>query len=282
MFRRISSQRLMAILVVVVLVAGTGIAHAAGPKKLKQRGTFPLVISATGSYVLTSNITVPDVNTTAISVQADNVTIDLNGFSIQGPVVCTGAPVTSCSPTGSGIGVDANGRSGVTLRDGLIQGMGSNGASLGAGYRFENVTATNNGGSGLVAGGGNGTAIGCIAKSNRASGLDMARGSVQNSTAEFNGGVGIGATTVSGCYAGANGSAGISALSVTGSAADSNGARGIAASGVVANSTAVNNGSNGMSAAVATGCYASGNGSNPQILTTGITGQNICGASPCP
>src|SRR5690242_21281609 len=63
---------------------------------------FPVTIAAPGSYKLSGNLTVPDANTTAIQITADNVTIDLNGFSIIGPVVCSGFPVTSCTTTGSG------------------------------------------------------------------------------------------------------------------------------------------------------------------------------------
>src|SRR6266571_8801026 len=60
---------------------------------------FPVIISVAGSYKLSGNLTVPDANTTAILITADNVTIDLNGFSIVGPSVCVGTPVTSCSPS---------------------------------------------------------------------------------------------------------------------------------------------------------------------------------------
>src|SRR6266567_2659981 len=67
---------------------------------------FPVTISVAGSYRLSGNLTVPDANTTAIEITADDVTIDLNGFSIIGPTVCSGGPpVTSCSPTGSGAGI---------------------------------------------------------------------------------------------------------------------------------------------------------------------------------
>src|SRR5438093_8400021 len=58
---------------------------------------FPVTISVTGSYKLSGNLTVPDANTTAILINADDVTIDLNGFSIIGPTVCG---ELSC-PTGS-------------------------------------------------------------------------------------------------------------------------------------------------------------------------------------
>src|SRR5438270_1570559 len=54
---------------------------------------FPVTISVPGSYRLSGNLMVPDAHTSAISITADHVTIDLNGFSIIGPTVCTGRPV---------------------------------------------------------------------------------------------------------------------------------------------------------------------------------------------
>src|SRR5437867_140385 len=93
----------LAMFTAILLVAPAG---ASGPRKLKQPKTFPLTISEPGSYILVTNITVPDANTTAISITADNVTLDLGGFSIMGPTVCSGGPpVTSCAPSGTGIGI---------------------------------------------------------------------------------------------------------------------------------------------------------------------------------
>src|SRR5512139_1391685 len=80
---------------------------------------FPVSITRSGSYRLSSDLTVPDADTTAIDVTttASDVTIDLNGFSIVGPVVCTNTssvanPPTSCAPIpsssslfGPGVGV---------------------------------------------------------------------------------------------------------------------------------------------------------------------------------
>src|SRR5215472_16787685 len=60
---------------------------------------LPVTITTAGSYRLTSNLTVPNATTDGIDVNADNVTIDLNGFIILGP--CVGSP---CSPTGAGVG----------------------------------------------------------------------------------------------------------------------------------------------------------------------------------
>src|SRR2546421_5801594 len=51
---------------------------------------FPVTISVSGSYRLSGNLVVPDANTTAVEITAADVTIDLNGFSVIGPTVCTG------------------------------------------------------------------------------------------------------------------------------------------------------------------------------------------------
>src|SRR5947199_9680744 len=64
---------------------------------------FPVTISVPGSYKLSGNLTVPDANTDAIVIASSDVTFDLNGFSIIGPVVCSGVGASLvCSPTGSG------------------------------------------------------------------------------------------------------------------------------------------------------------------------------------
>src|SRR5262249_30978241 len=70
-------------------------AVAGDVKLLGQPGTFPIVITVPGSYRLKSNLTVPDANTSAIDVEANDVALDLNGYVISGPVTCTGTPVTS-------------------------------------------------------------------------------------------------------------------------------------------------------------------------------------------
>ncbi len=57
-------------------------------------GGFPYVISEPGSYILTGNLSVPDGDTTAIEVRADDVTLDLNGFTIQ----CSDSDGASCDP----------------------------------------------------------------------------------------------------------------------------------------------------------------------------------------
>jgi hypothetical protein len=136
---------------------------------------FPVTISQSGSYRLAGNLTVPDANTHGILVMADNVLIDLNGFSILGPTVCpfggvttaggSETTVTACSPTGTGVGIKAgdlltassagpvaNGRVGVRVTNGTVTGMGSHGVILGPSGRVDIVTAKSNGGHGVVSG----------------------------------------------------------------------------------------------------------------------------------
>ena len=47
--------------------------------------TFPIVINKAGSYVLTSNLVVTDPATNAITIEVNDVTLDLKGHTIQGP-----------------------------------------------------------------------------------------------------------------------------------------------------------------------------------------------------
>jgi hypothetical protein len=194
---------------------------------------FPVTISTPGSYKLSGNLTVPDANTTAIQVSADNVTIDLNGFSILGPVVCTGFPVTSCTPTGSGVGITNAplDTTNITVRNGVVRGMGAVGIALGeGGIRVEGIRATNNGiagisvASGIVTScevtqnGGLGISqgaviMGNVVRGNASDGIQTASGVVTNNFVFKNGGNGIEATfsSVSGNEVRDSGQAGIRA-----------------------------------------------------------------------
>jgi len=92
---------------------------------------FPLTINgnAGNSYILTSNLVVPDENTNGIEIQVSDISLNLNGFSII-RAGC-GLDRDSCRPTaGSGIGI-AESRpigvifiSGITIENGSVIGMG--------------------------------------------------------------------------------------------------------------------------------------------------------------
>src|ERR1700682_4504928 len=62
-------------------------------------GGFPYRITQPGSYKLSGNLQAKDQNTDVIEISSDNVTIDLNGFSITGTAVCSGSPL-SCTHLG--------------------------------------------------------------------------------------------------------------------------------------------------------------------------------------
>lgn len=74
---------------------------------------FPITISQPGSYRLSSNLVLP-AGATAISIAVNNVTIDLNGFSIIG------------TPGNNGtVGISYSGAppaTGLTIRNGIIDG----------------------------------------------------------------------------------------------------------------------------------------------------------------
>jgi len=120
-------------------------------------GGFPYKITQAGSYKLSGNLTVPDGDTTAIVIAHDHVIIDLNGFSIIGPVDCSGG--FPCTGIGSqnGFGIAAGSDSpvqsyfNITIRNGTIQGMGHDGIHLlGDSILLEDLHVRNNGLSGIV------------------------------------------------------------------------------------------------------------------------------------
>ena len=106
---------------------------------------FPVQTAANQSYVLTSSLTVPDANTTAIQLNQGS-SLDLRGFAITGTTTCTGTPA-SCSAAGTGVGVSA--QYGASIRNGTIRRMGSNGITGADEVRVTEMLLTENGGDGL-------------------------------------------------------------------------------------------------------------------------------------
>jgi parallel beta-helix repeat protein len=178
---------------------------------------FPVTICAPGSYVLKSNLRVPNQNTTAIHVVANDVTIDLNGFAIFASSRCL-APVGEPCPS-DGRGVDATDRWNVAVLNGTVRGMGEFGVIVGPRGRVERVRALTNGFVGIMAPGFGSTVVGNTVANNADDGIRAGFGStVTGNTAEDNGGDGIrcgNACTVAGNTAHQNGKNGIIALEST-------------------------------------------------------------------
>ncbi len=104
---------------------------------------FPVTISQPGGYRLTGNLTVPNANTNGIEIIAQNVSIDLNGFAIIGPVTCSEFPSIACSTTGTGTGIVGLVFANVLVRNGFVQGMGQDGIFMLSGI-VESVQANQN------------------------------------------------------------------------------------------------------------------------------------------
>jgi hypothetical protein len=118
---------------------------------------FPIKITKSGSYILKGNLA-PPLNTDAIDVTANNVTIDLNGFSI------------SASPTsGSVWAISASSSSGVVVRNGQVSGIC---LRLGQSALVEDVIALNCTITDSIAVGANSSVIRSIATSGHATGID--------------------------------------------------------------------------------------------------------------
>lgn len=145
-----------------------------------------LVINKPGNYRLIDNITVTDLNKAVITITAENVTLDLNGYSILGPVRCQGdgttrylnttCSISSVNPsipvTGNetGIGIQVSSNS-VVIRNGTVRGMGASGISINGNFLavIDHVIAEENGGHGI----------------------DLYLGKLTNSVSRFNGGSGV-------------------------------------------------------------------------------------------
>jgi hypothetical protein len=237
---------------------------------------FPVAIEIPGSYILTSDLVVSDPNTDGLFIATAPVTIDLNGFEIQGPVNCIGLGPTLTCDAGTGRGIRSTFvRS--TVVNGSVIKFGSDGIQLGGRSRIERVVVERNGGDGIdVSGdsvvvacrayrnGGDGieantssTVESSTSASNRVQGFNMANGAVISaSTARDNGAHGIvvlHGSTVSGSSAYQNQGIGILALSgstVVGNAAYENGEDGINVSfgSTVSDNSVYMNGDAGISA----------------------------------
>jgi hypothetical protein len=155
-------------------------AATAGGVTTGDAAGFPVTLSQAGSYRLSGNLTVPNKDTTAIAVTADNVTIDLNGFAILGPNIANGL----------GTGVDGGSRSNVHVLNGTVRGMGSRGVYLGNKARAERLRLISNS-DGLTVGV-DALAQDITALENRVTGIFLfGRSSLFNSVANNNGEDGV-------------------------------------------------------------------------------------------
>jgi len=248
---------------------------------------FPVTLTAPGSYRLTGGLVVPDGATTAILIDASEVAIDLNGFSITCADPCPGS---------SGFGIDSvlvPENFGASVRNGTIRGMGTAGLRLVGRSVVEDVVVVGNGGSGILVVGGRAIVRGCLAEQNTGDGIHVAAKSVvEGNTAFENTGAGIFAefgSTVSGNSAVDNGDAGIQCganCNVFRNSAVQNGV-GIQGTGTFSDNTITDNTGFGLSIGPTDGYGGNvlrGNNSGGDQVSAGLQiGTNVCSSNTtCP
>lgn len=269
-------------------------------------GGFPVSITEPGSYRLISNLETTDPGQTLIEINsAGGVTLDLQGFRLRGPADCSGVPL-SCTDTGAGRGILAS-TFGVTIRNGTIIGMGSNGLELAAEARVQNVTVKDSGSIGIdvlrnsrisdcivkqngfdgIQGGDDSVITDNVAVGNGNDGISTAHSRVVGNTASDNGKYGIecgGECVVRDNRAAGNADIGLripGASTIIGNTATENGGSGIintATSGTVLDNVSSNNGGFGLDLR-SSSAYARNvvNGNTAGTVDGGIeVGQNIC------
>jgi hypothetical protein len=156
---------------------------------------LPVEIHQPGSYRLTSDLVSSFEGAPVISVFAEDVTVDLNGFTVRGPGIANQYSLAAIW-----------GGHRVTVRNGFVSSAANDGVQLGGSSRVEdlhvhgssgdgvriagegtirNVVATSNAGNGITAGAAS-VIDGCTATANGGSGISLASGTVRGSTATQN------------------------------------------------------------------------------------------------
>lgn len=202
-------------------------------------------ITQPGSYYLAANITVT--TDSGITITADNVTLDLNGFAIS-----------SSASGGSGTAVAISGvRTGISIRNGHIRGATTYGAEAFTPGGFVHGIAAAPGCSGIrvsdvgvTALAGDGIRLGTVADISNAA---------HRCTAHICAGIGILASLVADCAAGATGETAISGSIVTACRGETVGSGtsryGILADSVAENCRGIALSAAGVQAAVARNCH---------------------------
>ncbi|MCW5962402.1 MAG: hypothetical protein KIT83_00055 [Bryobacterales bacterium] len=175
---------------------------------------FPVLITKGGSYLLTSDLDVPTLNTGGILIRTpDPVTINLNGFTVRGPNRCGKNYPGGCESIDSGSGIETDvatgtNTNGSTVYGGAVTGFGRIGVGmLGFGNTIREMTvmnckigiqvtglihdniATRNGGVGIIS-------FGAVVRNNSTTenagdGIFLFRGTAMDNTSENNTGFGF-------------------------------------------------------------------------------------------
>lgn len=131
-------------MVLAVVFCGTSawadfyVVGGGGPRVGTRITGVPYTISSPGFYYLGSNLSISISSGSAISVNADNVTLDLMGFEL----------INTAAGVGSSNGILMSGRSNVEIRNGTVRGflvgIYEDASQTGAKHRISNIRAVAN------------------------------------------------------------------------------------------------------------------------------------------
>jgi hypothetical protein len=152
------------------------------PRTAIKQADIPLTIATAGSYYFTGNLASTASNANAITITADNVTIDLSGFTLTGPGKTAGT-------TGAGIYTATN--ADCMVKNGSVTGFRASGVSLLGGYGIVSEIRTDLNGSTGIATGAKGAVRNCMSKNNGSDsdvwGISVGQGSsVEGNTCDGN------------------------------------------------------------------------------------------------
>ena len=271
-----SSIGSIVIVLTLLLTCSAQAVHCRQQSPRQRQSVF--VISQPGSYCLANNI-IGVAGKNGITINADNVTLDLDGFGMVGA-------------GGSLSGILINNHLHIVIRNGSIRGWGSHGVdgTNGALARIEDLRAAANGGNGLIINSGS-QVSNCVAGQNTGDGIAVSNDVlVTGCVSSFNGGNGFGlgtACTIKSCLTFGKKGAGITTggvnyLTVIDCNAHTNSGGGIAARAraFITSSTAEGNGVVGISvgaSSTVSNCHASGNTGDGIVASDGsaVTGCTV-------
>ena len=135
-----------------------------GPPVGTKIKSLPYTISQPGFYFVTGDLTCP-AGTHGITINTDNVTLDLMGFRLNGP-----------GGSGSYDGIRMSGRHNVEIRNGTIRyfpkyGINESLGGIGEGHRAINLRVRNNGDTGIYLSGKGNLVKDCTCFSNGGAGI---------------------------------------------------------------------------------------------------------------
>jgi Right handed beta helix region len=159
---------------------------------------FPITLSRGGHYTLDSDLVVP-ADTPGIVIAAPNVTLDLGGHTLRGPVNCSrgqamlSVACDAASKFSAIVGISSVGAAGAVIRNGVVQGFAGLGVHYGEGTLLDDLQVRSNAGVGIAGAGyaTQGIVRGVLVQNNGGPGIVCENMRVERSTFAANGGTGV-------------------------------------------------------------------------------------------